>query len=117
MDDEAIVSKGPSWQIVATGLATIMFSAGLGAGGYFIAQQATRDNRQDQLLDATAQKLVDAALTLVAVQQGVTVAQKTAEEAKSMVSREVTLREERDRQELDEYRRRAVTPPQGARSK
>lgn len=44
-------AQGPTWQTVATTTASILVSIALGAGGYFIAQQAAKDNRQDQLLD------------------------------------------------------------------
>lgn len=92
--------NGPSWQTVAAVCATILFSTAAGAGGYFVMQQATRDDRQDMLLDNVSQKLIDVSLALVSLKSDIG-------ETKTAVSKEVTLREERDRRELDDYRRRA----------
>lgn len=92
-------TSGPSWQSVATACATILFSIAVGAGGYFVAQQAVKDQRQDQLLDAVATKLVDISINMVTIKAG-------QEEMKVTQAKEITLREERDRRELDEYRQR-----------
>ena len=81
-------SQGPTWQTVATTTASILVSIALGAGGYFIAQQAAKDSRQDQLLDNVTTKLVDISVALVAVKSGL-------EEMKVQQAREITLREER----------------------
>lgn len=91
--------QGPTWQTVATTIASILMSVALGAGGYFIAQQAAKDSRQDQLLDNVTTKLVDISVALVAVKSGL-------EEMKVQQAREITLREERDRREMEELRRK-----------
>ena len=103
MDDPPTVGhdgNGPTWQTVAAVCATILFSTAAGAGGYFVMQQSTRDARQDMLLDGVSQKLIDVSLALVSLKQD-------AGEVKSTLSKEVTLREERDRRELEDYRRAA----------
>ena len=91
--------QGPTWQTVATTIASILMSVALGAGGYFIAQQAAKDSRQDQLLDNVTTKLVDLSVALVAVKSAL-------EEMKVQQAREITLREERDRREMEELRRK-----------
>lgn len=97
-------NTGPTWQTIATACASIIFSVGLGVGGYFIAQQATRDSRQDQLLDTITTKLVDVSIAMVTLRTG-------QEEVKTMVTKEATLREERDRRELEDYRQRQAPQP------
>ena len=92
-------SQGPTWQTVATTTASILVSIALGAGGYFIAQQAAKDNRQDQLLDNVTTKLTDIAVAMVALKA-------KQEEFSVQQTKEDTLREERDRRELEELRRR-----------
>ena len=91
--------QGPTWQTVATTIASILMSVALGAGGDFIAQQAAKDNRQDQLLDNVTTKLTDIAVAMVALKA-------KQEEFSVQQTKEVTLREERDRRELEELRRR-----------
>ena len=66
---------------------------------FFVAQQAAKDSRQDQLLDNVTTKLVDISVALVAVKSGL-------EEMKVQQAREITLREERDRREMEELRRK-----------
>lgn len=92
-------AQGPTWQTVATTTASILVSIALGAGGFFVAQQAAKDSRQDQLLDNVTTKLVDISVALVAVKSGL-------EEMKVQQAREITLREERDRREMEELRRK-----------
>jgi hypothetical protein len=41
-------SQGPTWQTVATTTASILVSIALGAGGFFVAQQAAKDSRKGQ---------------------------------------------------------------------
>lgn len=105
-------ANGPNWQTVAMACASILFSVGLGVGGYFVAQQTARDNRQDQVLDVVTTKLVDISINMVSLKAG-------QEETKAMVTKEATIREERDRRELEELRQRqsTTTPKEGATKK
>lgn len=94
----SVVQQGPTWQTVATVTASILVSIAVGAGGYFVAQQASRDSRQDQLLDTITTKLVDISINMVQLKAG-------QQEQRDMLTKEMTLREERDRRELEELRR------------
>jgi uncharacterized protein HemX len=91
-------NSGPNWQTVAMACASILFSVGLGVGGYFVAQQTSRDNRQDQLLDTITTKLVDISINMVTIRAG-------QEETRAAVIKEATLREERE-----DYRQKQVAP-------
>lgn len=73
-------------------------SVALGAGGYFVTQQAAKDSRQDMVLDNVTTKLVDISIALVALKT-------SQEEQKVQQAKEIALREERDRRELEELRR------------
>lgn len=92
-------SQGPTWQTVATITASILVSIAVGAGGYFVTQQATRDARQDQMLDTFATKLVDISISMVQLKAG-------QQETNSILTKEATLREERDRREMEDLRSR-----------
>jgi hypothetical protein len=96
----AAANAGLTWETVARVTATVLVSVALGAGGYFVAQQATRDSRQDLMLDSVSNKLVDISITLVKIQQ-------SAADAQALALQERTLREQRDARELAEYRQRA----------
>ncbi len=91
-------AQGITWQTVATTVASILMSVALGAGGYFVTQQAAKDSRQDMVLDNVTTKLVDISIALVALKT-------SQEEQKVQQAKEIALREERDRRELEELRR------------
>jgi len=91
-------AQGPTWQTVATTVASILMSVALGAGGYFVTQQAAKDSRQDMVLDNVTTKLVDISIALVALKT-------SQEEQKVQQAKEIALREERDRREVEELRR------------
>lgn len=93
-------NEGVNWETVARAGAVVLFSIALGAGGFFVTQQASHDSRQDLLLDTISTKLVDISITLVKIQQSATDAKTAADKAQS-------AQEERDQRELSEYRRHA----------
>ena len=63
-------TQGPTWQTVAAVTGTVLMSIAVGAGGYFVTQQAARDARQDQMLDTFATKLVDISISMVQLRPG-----------------------------------------------
>lgn len=91
-------TQGPTWQTVATVAVSVLVSLAVGVGGYFIAQQATRDTRQDQLLDSVSTKLVDISINMVKLSAA-------QQEMKETIAKEAAIRENRDRHELEELRR------------
>lgn len=97
-------TNGPTWQTVATVTGTVLMSIAVGAGGYFMTQQAARDARQDQMLDTFATKLVDISITLVQLKSG-------QQETNTILTKEATLREERDRREMEDLRRQREGKP------
>mgnify|MGYP003424000061 FL=1 len=92
-------TQGPTWQTVAAVTGTVLMSIAVGAGGYFVTQQAARDARQDQMLDTFATKLVDISISMVQLKAG-------QQETNSILTKEATLREERDRREMEDLRSR-----------